>query len=66
MAQSFFEHPILNSPYTIPARHHALDEDGQPLDVPPVEGRRKSELITPVPKPRKQKRRGQAGFSIRG
>ena len=55
MAKSFFERPILNSPYDVPKLHHALDEDGQPLDVPPVEGRRRSELITPVPKPRKRK-----------
>ena len=28
---------------------------GPPSDQPPVEGRRRSELITPVPKPRKRK-----------
>jgi hypothetical protein len=55
MAESFFERPILNSPYEIPKLHHALDKEGQPLDEPPVEGRRRSELITPVPKPRKKK-----------
>jgi len=55
LSQSFFERPILNSPYEPPGRDHALDADGQPLDVPPVDGRRKSELITPVPKPRKRK-----------
>jgi type III restriction enzyme len=55
MTESFFERPILNSPYEIPRLHHALDKDGQPLDEPPVEGRRRSELITPVPKPRKSK-----------
>jgi type III restriction enzyme len=27
-APSFFEKPILNSPYEEPARHHALDADG--------------------------------------
>ena len=26
----FFDHPILNSPYAIPARHWELDESGQP------------------------------------
>jgi hypothetical protein len=55
MTESFFERPILNSPYKVPALHHALDKDGQPLDLPPVQGRRRSELITPVPKPRKKK-----------
>src|SRR5665648_1094131 len=59
MAESFFERPILNSPYEAPSLHHALDEDGQPLDVPPVEGRRRSELITPVPKPRKRKNKAK-------
>ena len=54
MAQSFFERPILNSPYEAPALHHALDPDGQPLDQPPVEGRRRSELLTPVPKPKRR------------
>ncbi len=57
MSNSFFEQPILNSPYEIPHLHHALDKDGQPLDLPPVQGRRRSELITPVPKPRKQKKK---------
>jgi type III restriction enzyme len=51
----FFEQPILNSPYEEPTRHHPLDAEGQPLDEPPRDGRRKSELITPVPKPRKRK-----------
>lgn len=53
----FFERPILNSPYFEPLLHHALDEDGQPLNEPPRQGRRRSELITPVPKPRKKKRK---------
>ena len=61
MAESFFEAPILNSPYDVPKLHHALDEEGQPLDVPPVEGRRSSELITPVPKPRKRRNKGKRG-----
>jgi len=65
VSDSFFERPILNSPYEPPSRHHALDADGQPLDVPPVDGRRKSELITPVPKPRKRRggaKQGEFGF----
>ena len=65
MSQTFFERPILNSPYEPPGLHHALDVEGQPLDLPPVEGRRKSELITPVPKPRKRKggaKQGELGL----
>ena len=65
MAQSFFEHPILNSPYEPPTRHHALSSTGQPLEVPPVEGRRKSELISPVPPSKKQgKRAKQADLDL--
>jgi type III restriction enzyme len=56
VAETFFEQPILNSPYEVPSRHHDLDEEGQPTDAPPVPGRRRSELITPVPKPRKRKK----------
>ena len=51
----FFERPILNSPYRQPARHWELDEDGQPTNRL-LEVRRRSELITPVPKPKKRRR----------
>lgn len=54
MSQSFFDHPILNSPYEPPTRYHALDDDGQPLEQPPVEGRRPCDFITPVPKPKRR------------
>ena len=65
MTSSFFEQPILNSPYEIPTRHHALDDKGQPLNLPPMSGRRRSELITPVPKPRKKQRKSeQAAFAL--
>ncbi len=66
-ANPFFDQPILNSPYEEPTRHHPLDEEGQPLNEPPRDGRRKSELITPVPKPRKKKGRNadQASLDLR-
>ena len=55
MSDQFFERPILNSPYAYPAQHWELDDDGQPTNR--VLGlRRKSELITPVPKPRKRRK----------
>jgi hypothetical protein len=57
VAETFFEQPILNSPYEIPTCHHDLDADGQPTNRPPLQGRRRSALITPVPKPRKRKQR---------
>jgi type III restriction enzyme len=53
MAAPFFEQPILNSPYDEPRFHHALDDRGQPLDLPPFAGRRRSEIVTPaVPPPK--------------
>src|SRR5438094_874463 len=55
MADSFFERPILNSPYEYPGRHWELDRDGQPTNAI-IETRRRSDLITPVPKPKKRKR----------
>jgi type III restriction enzyme len=58
MTQSFFEHPILNSPYDFPARHWELDQDGQPTNLI-LPSRRRSELITPVPQPKR--RRQKAG-----
>src|SRR5271170_2511870 len=64
MAENFYEKPILNSPYDVPRRHHALDQDGQPLDLPPVGGRRRSEFITPVPRPRKKKKADQGSFDL--
>ena len=54
MTDPFFERPILNSPYEIPARHWELDATGQPTQkIAP--SRRRAEFITPIPKPKKQK-----------
>ena len=57
MTGTFYEQPILNSPYEEPTWYHALDEDGQPTDNPPIAGRRRSKLISPVPKPRKRRKK---------
>jgi type III restriction enzyme len=54
MATSFFEKPILNSPYEYPAQHWELDADGQPINKI-VDSRRLSNLITPIPKPKKRR-----------
>jgi type III restriction enzyme len=54
MANSFFDHPILNSPYEYPARHWELDATGQPTQRI-IELRRKAEFITPIPKPKKRR-----------
>ncbi|MDP9313429.1 MAG: DEAD/DEAH box helicase family protein [Chloroflexota bacterium] len=56
MTESFFEKPILNSPYRYPSRHWELDSDGQPTNRI-LERRRSADFVSPVPKPRKQKGR---------
>jgi type III restriction enzyme len=61
MANEFFEHPILNSPYEYPSRHWELDEVGQPTQKI-IERRRSAKFITPIPKPKKRKAAGQSGF----
>jgi type III restriction enzyme len=65
MDESFFERPILNSPYAHPARHWwELDEDGQPTNRI-IETRRRCDLITPVPKPQRRRRAlGQAELDL--
>ena len=52
MKQSFYQHPILNSPYKPPTRHWQLDDDGQPTQEI-LQGRRRVSLLTPVPSPRR-------------
>jgi len=59
LSETFFEHPILNSPYLYPGRHWELDKDGQPTNKI-VESRRRSDLTTPVPKTKKQKSQSQS------
>ena len=55
-ARDFFEHPILNSPYREPQKHHVLDDRGQPLNRV-VASRRKCDLMSPYPKPKKTSRK---------
>ena len=55
MTESFFERPVINSPYEYPSRHWELDESGQPTDRI-LEHRRRVSFITPIPKPKKRKR----------
>ena len=57
MTDDFFTHPILNSPYDCPARHWELDARGQPT-TRIVDDRRIAEFITPIPKPKKRKSKG--------
>ena len=62
MVGTFYEQPILNSPYEEPTRHHALDERGRPTEQEPRAGRRRSELATPmVPASKKQRAKAKEG-----
>ena len=58
MFDQFFEKPILNSPYDYPERHWELDDSGQPTQMI-VEQRRVAEFVTPIPKPRRRRSRGE-------
>ena len=62
MSNPFFDHPILNSPYDRPSRHWELDDTGQPTQRI-EESRRRSQFLTPIPKPKKRKAAAkQEGF----
>lgn len=50
----FFDHPILNLPYTAPVRHWERDAQGQPTQRI-LDDRRSADFITPIPRPRKRK-----------
>jgi len=45
---SFFDQPILNSPYALPGQHWELDDEGRPTETI-VAARRKSALWTALP-----------------
>jgi type III restriction enzyme len=64
VANTFYERPILNSPYAKPRFHHPLDEHGQPLGLPAVEGRRPSKFIVPVPATRRRGAAAQAALPL--
>jgi type III restriction enzyme len=62
MDNPFFTEPIRNSPYEYPREHWELDSLGQPTQRI-IQGRRRAEFITPIPKPRKRKASaGQLGI----
>jgi type III restriction enzyme len=62
MSESFFEKPILNSPYAYPQRRWGLDETGQPTNGIETT-RRRAELVAPILKSRKPKK-GQVLFNV--
>jgi type III restriction enzyme len=61
---SFYERPILNSPYRAPEWHHPLDDKGQPVGGEPRSGRRASRFIVPVPASRKKASAGQSSLEL--
>lgn len=64
MSTSFYERPILNSPYETPSLYHPLDDNGQPLEGQPIKGRRPSKFIVPVPASRKKAAAAQASLEL--
>jgi len=64
LGNSFYERPILNSPYRVPSLFHPLDDGGQPLDGEPIKGRRPSKFIVPVPVSRKKATAAQASLDL--
>jgi len=64
VANTFYERPILNSPYERPRFHHPLDDHGQPLGLPPVQSRRPSKFIVPVPQARRRAARAQGALPL--
>lgn len=64
MANSFYERPILNSPYELPSLYHPLDDNGQPLEGDPLKGRRPSKFVVPVPASRKKAAAAQASLDL--
>src|ERR1700741_3791014 len=61
---SFYEQPILNSPYRSPELHNPLDDRGQPIEGPPREGRRPPRFIVPVPPIRSRASADQASLDL--
>jgi type III restriction enzyme len=61
---SFFEKPIINSPYSVPKKHWQLI-DGRPTDQI-IESRRRSDLIAAMPKSQTntKKNQGQLDLSV--
>jgi type III restriction enzyme len=64
VANSFYERPILNSPYAPPSLYHPLDDTGQPIEGEPIKGRRPSKFIVPVPASRKKSAASQASLDL--
>ena len=64
LTSSFYKRPILNSPYHAPSLYHPLDDQGQPLEGQPINGRRPSKFIVPVPASRKKAAAAQGSLEL--
>ncbi|WP_418887939.1 BPTD_3080 family restriction endonuclease [Maritimibacter dapengensis] len=60
---SFFEQPILNSPYFVPDQHWELDKEGRPTDRI-ISSRRRSDLISAMPKPKRSRGASQSELEL--
>lgn len=60
---SFFERPILNSPYFMPQKHWDLDKEGRPTDAV-IESRRRSDLISAMPQAKSKKTKTQSELDL--
>jgi type III restriction enzyme len=61
VADRVISNPIINSPYRVPTKHFAFDNDGITDRI--VESRRESSYFVPVPRPRKRGGQQQLAFA---
>ena len=61
---TFYEQPVLNSPYETPTRHHPLNDRGQPTGGAPLQGRRASRHVVPIPAIRKKTAAAQGALDF--
>ena len=64
MTDSFFDGPILNSPYEYPSRHWELDESRQPTHRI-LDRRRRVSFVSPIPGRRRSEARSKPWFLTR-
>ena len=60
----FYEQPVLNSPYHVPTRYHALDAKGRPTDAQARGGRRRSTYKLSVIPNAKRRAGGQSELDL--
>lgn len=63
MPTSFYEQPILNSPYEQPEQHWEFNDEGQPTNKI-IQLRRRADFFMPIPKSRKRTKAQQQQFDF--